>query len=440
LTDASYTLQSIMYKCHRYQQPLYLAFVDLRKAYDSIPRDALWRVLSAYGVDAKVIELLADLHTGTQAAVKLAGEHGDWFDIGRGVRQGCVIAPLLFNIYFDCVIRLSLAEMPEGCGVRLAFKAEGEVLPWHVRAGGPSTMLTIAALMYADDLVLMSCDRCELELMLKVFDSVCSRMGMCVNAAKTELMAVSHTGEPLQSVQLSDGEAQYVSSFKYLGGIVDSSATWEAEVTARISKAKGRFAQMQRVWSARRLPVALKMQCFRAYVLPVLLFGAETWALTQKQADRLEVVHSDCLRHILNVRRVDRHSKQWLWSQCGTVSLAKHLTAHRLRWFGHVLRMGEERYPYQALFSLMHDAGAARRGAPRVSWEKCIAQDLLDLQLPTTMHELKGVCELRGPWRRMLYQLTHPHATVVPFRRSGAAIQRRSSSVRQRAELLQQPA
>ncbi len=214
LTDATYTLQSIMYKCHRYQQPLYLAFVDLRKAYDSIPRDALWRVLSAYGVDAKVIELLADLHTGTQAAVKLAGEHGDWFDIGRGVRQGCVIAPLLFNIYFDCVIRLSLAEMPEGCGVRLAFKAEGEVLPWHVRAGGPSTMLTIAALMYADDLVLMSCDRCELELMLKVFDSVCSRMGMCVNAAKTELMAVSHTGEPLQSVQLSDGEALYVSSLK----------------------------------------------------------------------------------------------------------------------------------------------------------------------------------------------------------------------------------
>ncbi len=133
-------------------------------------------------------------------------------------------------------------------------------------------MLTIAALMYADDLVLMSCDRGELELMLKVFDSVCSRMGMCVNAAKTELMAVSHTGEPLESVQLSDGEAQYVSSFKYLGGIVNSSASCEAEVTTRISKAKGRFAQMQRVWSARRLPVALKMQCFRAYVLCIAVW------------------------------------------------------------------------------------------------------------------------------------------------------------------------
>jgi hypothetical protein len=49
---------------------------------------------------------------------------------------------------------------------------------------------------------------------------------------------------------------------------------------------------MQRVWGTRSLSAKLKMQCFRAYVLPVLLFGSETWALAQKQADRLEVVHS----------------------------------------------------------------------------------------------------------------------------------------------------
>jgi hypothetical protein len=74
-------------------------------------------------------------------------------------------------------------------------------------------------------------------------------------------------------VQLSGSEAQYVSSFKYLGGVVDTSASWEAEITARISKSRGTFAKMQCVWDARRMGVKLKMQCFRAYVLPVLLFG-----------------------------------------------------------------------------------------------------------------------------------------------------------------------
>jgi hypothetical protein len=107
-----------------------------------------------------------------------------------------VIAPLLFNVFFDCVVRLSLAQVPEGCGVRLSFRAEGEVLPWH--AGGPSTMLAIAALMYADNLALLSCDKGQLELMLKVFDSVCSRMGMCVNAAKTEPMAWRHDGREVR--------------------------------------------------------------------------------------------------------------------------------------------------------------------------------------------------------------------------------------------------
>jgi hypothetical protein len=55
LTDATYTLRSIKYKCQRYKQPLYLAVVDLSKAYDSIPKEALWRVLSACGVDPKII-------------------------------------------------------------------------------------------------------------------------------------------------------------------------------------------------------------------------------------------------------------------------------------------------------------------------------------------------------------------------------------------------
>jgi hypothetical protein len=70
-------------------------------------------------------------------------------------------------------------------------------------------MFDLATLVYADDLVLMSCDRAKTEKMLQVVDFVCSRLGLSVNAADTELMAVWHDGaEPLEAVQLSGGEAQ----------------------------------------------------------------------------------------------------------------------------------------------------------------------------------------------------------------------------------------
>ena len=94
LTDASFTLRQMMGKAWEYAAPLHLAFIDLRKAFDSVPRGALWRVLRAYAVPQLLVELLMDLHTGTQAAVRLGAVMGESFEVSSGVRQGCVIAPM----------------------------------------------------------------------------------------------------------------------------------------------------------------------------------------------------------------------------------------------------------------------------------------------------------------------------------------------------------
>jgi hypothetical protein len=165
-------------------------------------------------------------------------------------------------------------------------------------------LFTISTLLYADDMVLMSCCQEELECMLRMVDDICNQMGMRINASKTELLALtpSADGSLLQGVQLSGGVANYLLSFKYLGGIVDTTATCDAAVNARISKAKGRFAQMQRLWGMKNMSVSVKMRCYNAYVLPVLMFANESWALTKQQTERLECVHSSCLRQLLHVR------------------------------------------------------------------------------------------------------------------------------------------
>jgi hypothetical protein len=118
--------------------------------------------------------------------------------------------------------------------------------------------------------------------------------------------------------------------------------------------------------------------------------------------------------------------------QCGTISLADHLAAARLRWLGHVVRMDEGRIPQVAQFSSLH--GVRRpAGRPPVRWQHCVRSDLERLKLPLKMDDLRGLCFVRGAWRSMVYRVTHPDAVGAPLQ-----LPRSSSDYRQRQSLMRQ--
>ena len=404
--------------CREFNQPLYQAFIDLRKAYDSINRDALWIVLRKYAVSEKLVELLQDLHTGTQAAVRLGGQRGKWFEINCGVRQGCVIAPLLFNIFMDCVLKQALAEMPEGCGIRLSYRANGVEL-LHSKPGCGDSYPVLAALLYADDMSLFSTSKAELELMLQIVDRICDKMCMSINASKTEIMAIEppftvSTAATHEGVQLLNGTAAYVDSFKYLGGMINIHADCEQEVSARIAKATGCFARLNRVWDSSSMSLQLKVVLYTTCVRSVLLFSVDTLPLTVSQECRLERMQNKCLRRILHIRISDRHSMADIRLRCGVISIMQQLKAERLRLFGHVLRMDEGRIPHIALHSTI--AGVCKRpaGRPRTRWLDCVKRDLQSLGLPIAMDSLRELCSNRSAWRKRLRAITHPSSDGFP--------------------------
>lgn len=133
------------------------------------------------------------------------------------------------------------------------------------------------------------------------------------------------------------------------------------------------------------------------------------------------------------MRLSDRHRLVDIRKQCGTVSLADHLSAARLRWLGHVVRMDEGRIPHVALFSSLHGVTKRPRGRPPVRWQDCVHNDLQQLGLPHQMDGLRGYCLMRGAWRSMVYRVTHPDAVGAPMRTS-----RPSSHHRQQQSLLRQ--
>ena len=101
--------------------PLYMCFVDLQKAYDSADRELLWKVLARAGVPEEMIAVIRQFHDGMQAQVRMDdGELSDWFEVTQGLRQGCVLSPLLFNIFFaaatPCAFQRGRHD-PKGSGV-----------------------------------------------------------------------------------------------------------------------------------------------------------------------------------------------------------------------------------------------------------------------------------------------------------------------------------
>ena len=94
--------------------PLYMCYVDLQKAYGSVDRELLWKVLVRANVPEEMITVIRQFHDGMQARVRMDDEElSDWFEVTQGLRQGCVLSPLLFNIFFVAAIDVVLVRFSE---------------------------------------------------------------------------------------------------------------------------------------------------------------------------------------------------------------------------------------------------------------------------------------------------------------------------------------
>ena len=132
--DQIFALQQVVEKFGNARRKVYGAFVDLEKAYDNVDRRVLWECLSEYGVKGGLLNVLKAIYSDSKACVRINDGTSDWFTVGRGVKQGCVMSPWLFNVFMDKCIRLTCEN-------------EG-----GITVGG----VPVQVLLYADDAVFLS--------------------------------------------------------------------------------------------------------------------------------------------------------------------------------------------------------------------------------------------------------------------------------------------
>ena len=171
--------------------PLYVCFIDLTNDYDSVDQILLWTVLARFGVPQNIISVIREFHDGMRAYVWLDDKMcSRWFAMEQGLRQGCVLAPLLFNIFFAAVIN----------GVSTRFKTDKGIMDAlvHLRkkrgAGGrgeatvrdPVLATPLWGMVYADDAGVVSPE--QLRKRMGVIVVVCAAFDLTVSEAETEIM------------------------------------------------------------------------------------------------------------------------------------------------------------------------------------------------------------------------------------------------------------
>ena len=185
--DMIFASRQLIEKAIEHQSELHILFVDLRKAYDSVPRSALWMVLEKFGVPPHMLDIIRSLHNGMSANIRVRGRVSEAFGVTNGLRQGCTLAPLLFNSYFAVVV----------VHWRSTSSVPGFPL-WHrigCRLVGDRTAkrqlreAAVAESQYADDAALFT-SRPHLETMAGEFASCVSAWGLSVSLQKTKAMSV----------------------------------------------------------------------------------------------------------------------------------------------------------------------------------------------------------------------------------------------------------
>ena len=137
-----------MEKAREFQKSIYFCFIDYSKAFDCVDHNKLWKILKEMGIPDHLTCLLRNLYAGQEAIVRTGHGTTDWFQIGNGVRQGCILSPCLFNLYAEYIMRNA------GLGVQAGIKIAGR---------------NINNLRYADDITLMAEREDELKsLLMKV--------------------------------------------------------------------------------------------------------------------------------------------------------------------------------------------------------------------------------------------------------------------------------
>jgi hypothetical protein len=391
------TLRIIIEQCVEFRSPLHLLFIDFEKAFDSVRREYIWTALKNKGIPEKIIAIIKASYDGATCRVLHRGKLSEQFEVLSGVRQGCLLSPLLFLIVIGDVLR---AALPAGSqGIR-----------WEL-------FKTLKHLDYADDITLLSHRFLDLAHMVQGIEREGIHAGLKINGPKTKIMSVvskipaeSHQSSADQELQICVGgqTLEKVNNFTYLGSKVSPKGGTEEDVESRIQKAKGSFGMLAKIWRSNQISLKTKLRLFDSNVKSVLLYGCTTWKMTNSISNKLQVFINRCLRRILKIYWPNTISNEELWRRTGQMQIDTLIRKRKYEWIGHLLRKEGSKIAKEALWWNPHTSQKFRKqGRPSQTWRRTVEAELASVGI--NKNNIAQTAKNKVKWRVGVIQALCPY-------------------------------
>ena len=347
-TDNIFTLQSLVQKYLTKQRGrFYTLFVDFSKAFDCVNRSKLLYLLLSKGIHGKMFSTLQGMYKRVMASVCVGDKITEYFDCMSGVRQGCVLSPLLFSIFLS-ELQTELVQ----CG------AQGiDIL------GDP---LGVFLLMYADDIAIVSDSVLDLQKKINCLEEYCRKWGLKVNMDKTKVVVFKNGGfiKRCEKWFFNSMELKVESCYSYLGVIFSTTLKWNRCVEALSSKALRALAGIRKLYfKLKQLPVDMVFKMFDVKIKPILLYGSEIWGFQKYEA--IEKIQIKLCKMVLGVGRDVKNSIAL--GECGRLPIVIDTQIRLIKYWCRLVNMPSDRYPkqcYNMLYS--HDSSGRKNWVSEV--------------------------------------------------------------------------
>ena len=339
-------------------------YIDFVKAYDKVNQELLWVVLAKRGVPPKLIRLIRAFHEGSKASVKIDGVLSEVFELTMGLKQGSIIAPLLFNIFIGSMIE-AIDRRVNKLGLKLKFKIDSnifEVTKLSKNTSGAVSDITIWDILFADDAEIVSDSPENLKMIIDIFSMVATAYGQEISIKKSEVMFLNPKDGVIDStnydmIQVYGQNLKVVKEFKYLGALETNTADCSLEIQSRIQKAIVSFEMNKAaVFDNPYINRFVALSMYKVLVITVLLYGCESWAISSKDIKELERFQYRTIKAILKISTRQRisHTNILMLARCHGVEIFPVeivLRRRRLIFLGQIECSGPSNMCYQLLHS-----------------------------------------------------------------------------------------